>query len=228
MQVTARSLIIPLLGVCLASPSALADSRKDFFEARIRPLLLKHCVECHGPKKQESGLRLDSRDGWAAGGDRGASIVPGKPQASLLIEVVGHTNANLRMPPDRKMTARENSDLTKWLSQGAFDPRVPAHRGQPQRLSLTQARSFWSFQPVTRPAVPRIDEPSWNRTQIDRFVRRRLKENGLTPTDVAGKRTLIRRATFDLTGLPPTPSDIQAFLSDDSPTAFLRQVDDNL
>ena len=225
MSVTAQSLILPLLGVCLTSPSALADSRKEFFEARIRPLLLKHCVECHGPQKQESGLRLDFRDGWSSGGDRGVSIVPGKPQASLLIEAVSHTNLDLKMPPDRKLSAREISDLTKWISKGAFDPRFSAPRDQPKRLSLAQARSFWSFQPVIRPAVPRIDDPSWNRTPIDRFVRRRLQVNGLTPTDVAGKRTLIRRATFDLTGLPPTPAEILAFLSDDSPTAFETIVD---
>lgn len=210
--------------IALISSTAVADDRQ-FFESRIRPLLIKHCLECHGANKQESGLRLDSKEGWSAGGDRGASIVPGKPKDSLLLTAISHVDPDLKMPPKQKLSANEIADLTSWIQRGAFDPRTRASgQSASQRLSLEQAQDFWSFQPVVSPPVPK-SATDWSRTPIDAFAWARMREHGVSPVGLADKRALIRRATFDLTGLPPTPAEITAFLNDDSAQAFETVVD---
>ncbi|HAB14245.1 MAG TPA: hypothetical protein DCE47_21385 [Planctomycetaceae bacterium] len=218
-----RTLTITGILLLLASASSIeaADDNRDLFESRIRPLLIKHCLACHGPKKQESGLRLDSRAGWARGGERGTSIVPGKVRDSLLLKAVSHSDPSLKMPPAGKLSTNEIADLTKWVQLGAFDPRTLATGPpSPKRMSLEQAQDFWSLQPIASPAIPKVSDPDWRRGPIDAFVRERLQKRGLNPVGVADRRTLIRRATFDLTGLPPTPTEIAAFLKDDSPRAF--------
>jgi len=210
-----------LLILTTAPANAAAENNRDLFETRIRPLLIKHCLACHGPKKQESGLRLDSRAGWAKGGDRGTSIVPGKVQDSLLLKAVSHSDPSLKMPPSGKLSTTEIADLTKWVRLGAFDPRTPAaEKSSPKRMSLEQARDFWSLQPISSPAIPKVSDTAWGHSPIDAFVHDRLQKRGLRPVATADKRTLIRRATFDLTGLPPTPAEIDAFLEDDSPRSF--------
>ena len=197
-----------------------AESDDDFFEARVRPLLVKHCVECHGTKKQEGGLRLDSRDGWMRGGDRGTVVVAGQPGRSLLIQAVTYDDPDLQMPPAKKLRANEISDLITWVQRGASDPRRESATQSTARLDVEDAHNFWSLQPLKTPVVPRDASDDWSWNPIDSFVFDRRKEQGLSPMADADRRTLVRRATFDLTGLPPTPGEIEAFLNDESPDAF--------
>ena len=206
-----------LLGVASVSR---AESDEDFFETHVRPLLVQHCIECHGTKKEEGGLRLDSRDGWMRGGDRGAAIVAGQTDDSLLIQAVRCTDPDLEMPPTKKLTAEEIAVLEAWIKRGAFDPRRESVSQATVKMDLQSAREFWSFQPLTNPEPPQDMADNWSRTEIDAFVFARIKENGLSPVPDTDRRTLIRRATFDLTGLPPTPSEIDAFVRDESPDAF--------
>ena len=206
-------------------PAGAAAQTDEAFEAQIRPLFIKHCLKCHGAVKQEAGLRLDSRNGWMIGGDNGTAIVPRNAKDSLLIKAVSYSDPDLKMPPDGKLSPAEIAALTAWVNQGAFDPRESTARSSTSRLSLEDARSFWSFQPVKRPVVPKVVDTPWLRTPIDAFVLAALKLHGLSPVTGADRRTLIRRATFDLTGLPPTPSEIHAFLHDKSTNAFETLVD---
>ncbi len=207
--------------ICMLAslPLCYAQSDEDFFESNVRPLLVKHCQECHGEKKQEGSLRLDSRDGWMRGGDRGPTIHPGEPEKSLLIQAVKYVDSDLEMPPSKQLTDQEIAVLETWIKRGASDPRTESAittRG----MSLQKAKHFWSFQSVKEPAVPRESSDRWSQNPIDGFVLARLKEQQLTPVPAADRRTLIRRATFDLTGLPPTLAEIDAFLSDESENAF--------
>ncbi len=212
--------------VCLLSitPICRAESDEDFFESRVRPLLVKHCLECHGSKKQEGGLRLDSRDAWMRGGDRGAAIVAGQPGKSLLILAVQRDDSDLEMPPDGKLTAREIADLEAWIEQGAADPRRELATQAAAQMSQEEARTFWSFQPL-KSRVPQDVKGGWSRSPIDAFIVAQLKQRGLSHVGDADRRTLIRRATFDLTGLPPTPAEIDAFLNDKSDDAFDSLLD---
>jgi hypothetical protein len=195
----------------------------EFFEKRIRPLLVKNCYECHGPdaKKVGGGLRLDSRDGVRNGGGRGPAIVPGEPGKSLLLTAVRQTD-ELKMPPKSKLAADEIADLETWVKNGAADPRTGVAL---KPTEPTRGRDLWSLKPVRDPAVPSVKDASWPLTPVDRFVLAKLEEKGLKPVAPADKRTLIRRATFDLTGLPPTPAEIDAFLADDSPGSFATVID---
>lgn len=223
-----RPLAIACVTACLLfiTPVCRAESDDEFFESRVRPVLVKHCLECHGAKKQEGGLRLDSRDGWMRGGDRGESIIVGEPDKSLLIQAVRHDDPDLQMPPDaQKLAAAEIADLEAWIKRGAPDPRRESAAQTSVRMSLEQSRSFWSFQPLHVVVPPHDAEDRWSRTPLDAFVHTPLKKHGLSPVADADRRTLIRRATFDLTGLPPTPEEIDAFLRDESADAFQTMVD---
>ncbi len=214
-----------------AEPSAEAV---EFFEKKIRPILVTHCSECHSrdSKKRQGGLLLDSRDGWLRGGDSGAVIVPGDPEKSLLILAVRQTDKDLRMPPKQKLTDTQIADLETWVKNGAADPRKTV-ADQAEELStrpkygmsLEEGRKFWSFQPVKDPAVPKVRNANWPRTAIDHFVLARMEQADVTPASAADARTLLRRVTFDLTGLPPTPAEMEAFLADTSPQAFEKVVD---
>jgi hypothetical protein len=202
-----------------------ADPENDFFEARIRPLLEMHCLRCHEAKKQEAGLRLDSRAGWIVGGDSGSAIVPHEPDESLLIKAIRHAAPDLKMPAKKpKLSEADIADFVAWVERGAFDPRDAPNGPASPRMSLQDARSFWAFQPLKSPPAPAV-EGSWVKTPIDAFVLAALQTRGLSPVGNADKRTLIRRAAFDLTGLPPTPDEISAFLADESETAFESLVD---
>ena len=213
-------LVVATLCLMVLTPICSAQSDDDFFESQIRPVLIKHCVECHGMKKQEGGLRLDSRTGWIQGGDRGAAIIAGKPDDSLLIQAVNYVDPDLQMPPSTKLAANEIADLEAWVARGAPDPRREPTAGSSARMNLKSARSFWSFQNLTSPGVPVNHNDTWALNPIDSFVQARLNEHGLSPVRDADRRTLIRRATFDLTGLPPTPTEIESFLRDESPDSF--------
>jgi mono/diheme cytochrome c family protein len=194
------------------------------FENRIRPLLTARCIKCHGAAKQESGLRLDSKRMATQGGDRGAAIIPGDPERSLVVQAA-RRNGDLKMPPDVALKPEEVAALVEWIRHGAPWP-IESVRSSTRGGSITaQEREFWSFQPLACPSPPEVHDRSWLRTPIDRFILARLETAGLKPVGPADKRTLIRRATFDLTGLPPTPDDVEAFVADGSPAAFAKVLD---
>ena len=228
-----------LAGLLLAGGAAAAGAADpsaeaiEFFEQKIRPLLVTHCSECHssGSKKQQANLALDSREGWLKGGDSGPAIVPGDPEKSLLILAVRQTDKDLRMPPKQKLTETQIADLETWVKSGAADPRQAVAKSddpgtRPKYgMSLEEGRRFWSFQPVQDPAVPQVQNAAWPRNAVDNFILARLEAAGVSPVPMADGRTLLRRLTFDLTGLPPTPAEMDAFLADPSPQAFEKVVD---
>ncbi len=218
----------PLLLACTAlwNGSGLAAATQApepeataFFETSIRPLLLERCIECHGDKKQKGGLRLDSKAAWVKGGDSGTSLHPGDPEKSLLIKAVRYTDKELQMPPKHQLPPREVALLEKWVLMGAPDPRSGTLTAPPTPGSEAVAK-HWAFQPVTRPPVP-----SGDGHPVDAFVGTRLKTNGLVPNAAADARTLLRRVTLDLTGLPPTPEETHAYLQDTAPGAFERLIE---
>ncbi|MFO1481783.1 MAG: PSD1 and planctomycete cytochrome C domain-containing protein [Verrucomicrobiaceae bacterium] len=214
--------------VCFVLPGAMAVAADldgtAFFESEIRPLLVERCLECHGEKKQKGGLRLDSRAAWQKGGDSGAVIVPGDAEASLLIKAVRHKDKDLQMPPKKQLTAEEVAVLEQWVKLGAPDPR----EGKlviTKSLDFDAGRKQWAFQPVAEPQPPIREDDEWSRSDLDRFILDRLREAGLKPSPAADRRTLIRRVTFDLTGLPPTNEEVAAFVRDASQDAFEKVVD---
>jgi hypothetical protein len=201
-----------------------------FFERKIRPVLVESCYECHseGADKIKGGLLLDSRAGVEEGGFTGAAITPGNPDASLLIEALRHTSEDVAMPPKKKLPPEVIADFETWVSMGAPDPRITdtvASVRAKESIDWDAARTWWAFQPLTQPALPEVKQANWPVNAIDRFILARLEAVQLAPAAAADKRALIRRATYDLTGLPPTPDDITAFLNDDQPEAFARVVD---
>jgi hypothetical protein len=196
----------------------------EFFEKRVRPLLVRHCYECHSAdaKKVKGELLLDSRAAVLKGGRSGPALVPGKPDQSLLIKAVRYHDEELRMPPAAPLKAEEIADLEAWVRMGAPDPRTGT---TVTKVDPAAARGFWSFRPVQALPAPAVKDTSWPLNDIDRFVLMKVEEKGLRPVAPADKRTLIRRATYDLTGLPPTPEEIADFLKDDGPEAFAKVVD---
>jgi hypothetical protein len=201
----------------------------EFFEKEIRPLLAERCFECHGGKKVRGGLKLTSRAAILQGGNTRAAAVPGKPDASLLIEAVRRTG-DLKMPPKAKLSDRDVARLVRWVELGLPWPETPATTGSVARVGTDdpftpEQHRFWSFQPVKVVPPPPVRDRAWPRSEIDRYVLAALEARGLHPAPAADRRTLLRRATFDLTGLPPTPAEIDAFLADPSPNAFARVVD---
>src|SRR5438094_3215194 len=199
----------------------------EFFEKSVRPILAANCFECHGPDKQKAKLRLDARSLMMEGGDSGPVIVPGNPKASLLIQAIHYPEDGPKMPPKGKLSATEIALLTEWIQQGAPWPETTAPiRAAAKAVKITpRDREFWSFQPLSHPALPAVKHKEWAKTAIDRFLVAALEANGLSPAAPADRRTLIRRVTFDLIGLPPTPEETDAFLKDDAPDAFAKVVD---
>src|SRR5262249_20843767 len=185
----------------------------EFFEKRIRPLIVMHCSECHGEGEAKGGLRLISGEVARRGGDSGAAIVPGKPDESLLIEAIGH-RGDIKMPPKQKLADAEIADLRRWVEIAAPWPAESAEAESaagPFTITAEQ-RAFWSLQPVREVAVPVNKDSTWPAGTIDRFVLAKLEEAGLKPSPMADRRTLIRRVTFDLIGLPPTAEEVEAFV----------------
>jgi mono/diheme cytochrome c family protein len=216
-------------GLIAATPAegqAGADrAAVERFETQVRPLLASRCWSCHGPEKSRGGLRLDSAAGLAAGGASGPVVVAGKPEESLLIEAVRYAG-ELRMPPKGKLRDAEIAGLIDWVRAGAVwpgaePPPEPARASTPDESEP----AFWAFQPPSDPTPPDVSRTDWPKSPIDRFILAGLERKGLSPAPPAEKRVLIRRATFDLTGLPPTPEEVDAFLDDSSPDAFARVVD---
>jgi hypothetical protein len=194
----------------------------DHFESAIRPLLIAHCIECHGPDRQESGLRLDSRPGWMKGGDRGPAIVPGDAENSILLLAVKHADPNLRMP-EEKLGDADIAAIEKWIRDGAVDPRETAEASSKHVVS--DPRTFWSFQPIGEFDPPAVSPPDWVRTPVDAFILAQLDMNGLKPSPRADARTLVRRAYFDLIGLSPTPEQVEAFEREPTQDAWVRLID---
>lgn len=200
----------------------------EFFEKQVRPLLVDHCYECHAGEERDGGLRLDSRDALFVGGDSGPAVVAGKPDESRIVEAIRYRNLDLQMPPGGRLSTSQVQVLEEWVRRGAPDPRVgplQAAPPAPTGMSLEVGRKFWSFRPLTDPTVPSAAGSEWVRTPIDAFVLDRLRDLGSDPAPPADKRTLLRRVTFDLTGVPPNAAEWEAFQADDSPDAFDRVVE---
>lgn len=219
-----------LLSASLQALPATAEESEPalaLFREKIEPLLRERCFECHSHDAGEAsgGLMLDSKAGWQAGGDSGASLVPGKPDESLIVEAVRYTNPNLEMPPDGKLSDAEIAAITEWVRLGAADPRGGTHAKTSGEIDLEAGRQFWSYQSIADPAVPSVSDTSWPLDEIDRFVLAKLEDAGLKPAEDADRATLARRVYFDLTGLPPTPEEIDAFVHDSNPQAYEKLVD---
>jgi hypothetical protein len=197
-----------------------------FFETKIRPLLEERCLECHGEKKQKGALRLDSQDGWQKGGENGAALVPGDPESSRIIRAVRRKDEDLAMPPKHPLSAADVAALEEWVLLGAPDPRTAKPSNTALKApGIEEGRKHWAYQPVRSPQVPTLAGDSWSRSDIDRFVLERLRLAGLHPSPAADRRTLLRRASFDLTGLPPTQGEVDAFVGDSDPEAFKKVVE---
>jgi Protein of unknown function (DUF1553)/Protein of unknown function (DUF1549)/Planctomycete cytochrome C len=205
----------------------ISDEELAFFEQRIRPLLINKCYECHSAESTDlqGDLLVDSRATLRRGGAKGPAVVPGDVDHSLLVEAVRYENDEMQMPPDQKLSDQEISDLEHWIKIGAPDPRSTASKHLGKQIDIEAARQFWSLKPISNPTIPTVKHTAWPTSDMDRFVLAKMEERGFAPADDADKRTLIRRASYDLIGLPPTIEDVNAFLDDDSAEAFANVVD---
>jgi len=208
-----------------------ADDPKgiDFFEKNIRPALVAHCYQCHSASSKEikGELRVDTKEGIRKGGESGAALVLGKPEESLLIKALRHEDG-LEMPPKDKLPDNVIANFVKWIEMGAPDPRKANVTTVGGKINLAEAKKFWSFQPPKLVPPPTVKKTDWPKSEIDRYLFAALEAKQITPVADADRRTLIRRAYFDLIGLPPTPEQIDAFVKDDQPKAFERVVDEVL
>ena len=214
-----------VLVLCSATAADLTPAQTQFFEIKIRPVLADNCYKCHSAQatKVKGGLWLDTREGSLKGGETGAAVVPGDLEKSLLIKAVRYTDPDLQMPPkDKKLSDAQIADLEAWVKMGAPDPRVATTA---QKNYKDSAKDHWAWQPLTKPAVPEVKGSAWCQSPVDNFIVAKLEEKGLKPNPIADKRTLIRRATFDLIGIPPTVEEVEAFIKDKSPDAFAKVVD---
>lgn len=215
----ALALFWPLV---LAAPGlAQSSDELDFFEKRVRPLLIASCSECHGSETQEAGLRLDSREAILQGGEHGPTIVPGATGESLLIQAV-RRSGKLEMPPDGKLTDEQVAILEHWVEIGA---PWPAGDAPPVDPRAEAQRTHWAFQPITLPTLPSVQDTASVKNPIDAFILSELESRGLKPSPPVDRRTFIRRVTYDLTGLPPTPAEVEAFVNDADPNAYAKLVD---
>lgn len=194
----------------------------DFFEKKIRPIFATECQGCHGAKMQMAGLDLSTAAGFAKGSDKGAIISKDAPDKSRLLAVLSYTG-KVKMPPTGRLRVQQFSDVLEWVKAGAAWPKDAATTAKPGWTKADQ--SFWSFQPVKRQSPPEVKNTAWVKNEIDRFILAKLEENGLGPAPPAAKITLLRRATFDLTGLAPTPGEVDSFVADNSPNAFEKVID---
>jgi len=197
--------------VAIAAPAAAADDA--LFESAIRPVLVDACFRCHGGERVSGGLRVDSRAALVGGGDSGPAIVPGDSARSLLIQAIARHDDVSAMPPelDKALRPEQVAAFERWIGADALWPETAA---------AFEVEGHWAFAPVADPPLPPVADEAWCQTTIDRFIRARQEEAGGVPLPRADRRTLIRRASFDLTGLPPTPAEVEAFVADPSPRAF--------
>ena len=228
-----RLLSLCWLGLSLAGlfpclPAQQDPSGIEFFEKKIRPLLAENCYACHSSKTLATAdLLLDSKTGVLKGGSRGTAVIPGAPDDSLIVRALSYDDPDLKMPPSGKLSNQQIADVRRWIELGAADPRTD--EAQPATtdggIDFDEAGTFWAFQPVTNRAPPEVRQSDWPRTYIDHFILAKLEANGLRPAPPADKRTLLRRLKFDLTGLPPTPEEIENFLRDESPEAYEKVIE---
>jgi hypothetical protein len=229
MRFLACLFVVAATGIVSADEAAPTPEQIQHFETKVRPLLAAKCFSCHGPDKQKSGLRLDSREALFSGGESGPAIDPERLDASPLLEAIRYES--LQMPPDRKLADGEIDILTAWIKQGAPWPGAPSGAVPVRKRGLeitAEDRQFWSFQPIRRPDVPTIKSMHALQTPIDAFVIHKLESQGLTASPSAGKRELIRRLSFDLLGLPPTAEEVDRFVADTAPDVYERLIDEYL
>ncbi|QGJ70813.1 Planctomycete cytochrome C [Planctomycetales bacterium 10988] len=210
----------------VAAEEKFSPAQLTFFEEKVRPLLANHCIDCHGPELQQSSFRVDARDFFIKGGDCGPSIVPGKPDESLLIEAVRYES--LEMPPGEPLNEEQITILERWVSMGAPWPvnDAPESPTLGDQVALNKlAKGHWAFQPIQDPEVPQVSHSDWVQTPVDAFVMQTLEERGWEPSPQADPRTLIRRLSYDLLGLPPEPATIEAFEADPSPEHYREIVE---
>lgn len=208
-----------------ANGEELDPAGVEFFESKIRPVLVEHCYKCHSQdaKSVKGGLLLDTRDGIRAGGDSGEAIIPKQVDDSLLINSLNYED--YEMPPSGQLPESIIRDFERWVNMGAPDPRDQESTPVGREINIEKGRDFWAFKAPELPDVPEVDQTEWPRSDIDRFVLARIEEKGLAPVGDADRATWLRRVTFDLTGLPPTVNDIQNYLADESATAQETVVD---
>ena len=222
-------LLLLFTGAAFAATPEPTPEQVKFFEEKVRPILAENCYKCHGSEQQKGSLRLDLREAALAGGEDGPVIVPGQPEKSVLVDAIKWES--FEMPPKNKLSETQIATLTEWIRLGA--PMPKDHGGgsgvavrKTRGIITDEDRQWWAFQPIKRGAVPAIQNSEFrSQNAIDSFIAAKLIENGLSPAPPADKRTLIRRVAFDLIGLPPTPSEIEAFEDDKSPDAYERLVD---
>ena len=228
LKIAAFCWLLTSVRVMAFDPPTPADA--DFFEAKVRPILIARCQECHVGEKAKSGLRLDSREALLTGGDSGPAAVASKPAESLLVDVISYRSA-IQMPPKAKLPEAEIAILIDWVRRGLpwpnSKPTAPissADKPDAPRFTDNQL-SHWAFQPVRRVEPPAVKGLAWVRSPLDHFVLAELEARSLSPAREADRRTLLRRVSFDLIGLPPTPEEVTDFLTDPAPDAFERVVD---
>ncbi len=222
-----------LLGASLL-PAQAVDSKKperpnpeaiEFFEKKVRPLLVENCQSCHGAEKQKGALRLDSLASVLKGGDSGPAVVPGKPEKSLLIRTIHYRGEDdaPKMPPKAKLNDAALAAFADWVKMGAPWPENDVVKGPAKIADVRQ--SHWAFQPVKKPAIPLVTDREWAKAPIDAFILAGLEPKGLKPSVAADRRTIIRRVSFDLIGLPPTPDEVEAFVADLAPDSYEKLID---
>jgi hypothetical protein len=225
--VLVTALSVATVAHAFATPADQASS-PDFFETKVRPVLANNCYACH-TNSALGGLRLDSREAMLKGGGRGAAIVPGDPEKSLLVTAIRQTDENLKMPQGGKLKGDEIEDIVAWVKAGAVWPASATPTAAPSSngayVIAPERRKFWSLQPIQDVQPPAVKDTRWPKSTIDKLVLAKLEKEGLKPVHPANKHDLLRRATLDLTGLPPTPDEIAAFDKDTAPDAFSKVVD---
>jgi hypothetical protein len=223
-----------LLLLSTLAPAARAETPAvtgaEFFEKQVRPVLVDNCFQCHcdAKKKPKGNLRLDSRAALLKGGDSGPAAVAGKPEESLLVKAIHYKTDGLKMPKSGKLKDADIAVLTRWVEMGLPWPAAGDEKpiATTKKFEITEEqRKFWSFQPVRVVRPPDVKNGNWAKSEIDRYLLAAMEAQGVEPSISADKGTLLRRVTFDLTGLPPTPTEIDAFLRDESPEAFAKVVD---
>src|SRR5262245_4477717 len=211
-----RSMLLAIIAFAALAPIAsAADDGIEFFEKKIRPVLVQHCCECHSKdaKKQRGGLLLDSRSGIRKGGDTAPAVVPGKPGDSLLLKAIRQTDPDLKMPPKGKLPDSVIADFERWIALGAPDPR-DAKPAKTAGIDFEAAKKHWSYQPIRKASLPAVKQSGWAQTPLDHFILAKQEEKGLAPSPPADPRTLLRRLYFDLIGLPPTFDEVDEFIAD--------------
>ena len=229
---TTAGLTLALLAAPFAArggePAAPDTAAVEFFEKRVRPVLVDNCYNCHSASTNaKGGLRVDDRNGLLQGGNGGPAVVPGDPEKSLLLAAVRYADDDLKMPPKKRLSDEQVADLARWIKDGAAWPAVgtTVSLGKANATYAKLKKDHWAWQPLKDVAPPEVRDASWARDDVDRYVLAKLEEKGLRPVGDADRTTLIRRVTFDLTGLPPSPEEIEAFVADDSAEAFEKVVD---